>query len=85
MGVTSLSVFHSTSLFFKINNQFQPDILFDVHVSTILKDMYTISPFDRFVLFFNCNLQHISKTRLLTVYTLLLYINSLNCLIVGEI
>jgi len=44
-----------------------------------------ISPFDRFVLFFNCNLQHISKTRLLTVYTLLSYINSLNRLIVGEI
>jgi len=61
MGVTSLSVFHSTSIIFKINNQFQPDILFEV--SIILKDMYTILPFNRFVLFFNCNLQHISKTR----------------------
>ena len=28
--------------------------------------MYMISPFDRLLLFFNCNLQHISKTRLHT-------------------
>ena len=39
-----------------------PGILCEV--SIILKDMYTISPFDRFVLLFNCNLQNISKTRL---------------------
>ena len=40
------------------NNQFQPEILFEV--SIILKDMYILLPFDRFVLFFNCYLQHIS-------------------------
>ena len=44
---------------FKINYQFQPDILFEV--SIILKDMYIISPFDRFVLFFIRNLQLILK------------------------
>ena len=52
-------------VYFQDNNQFQPDILFEI--SIIVKDMYILSPFDRFVLFFNCNLQHISKTRLQTV------------------
>ena len=44
---------------FKINNQFEPDILFEV--SIISKDMYIISPFNRYVLFLNnyCNLHHI--------------------------
>ena len=36
---------------FKINNQFQTDVLFEV--SIILKDIYIISPFDIFVLFYN--------------------------------
>ena len=49
---------------FKMNNQFQPDILFEVSIH--LKDMCILSLLDCFVIFFDCNLQHISKTRLET-------------------
>jgi len=38
-----------------------------------------ISPFDRFALFFNCNLQHMSKARLQTIPHAALYVLILAC------
>ena len=42
-------------------------LAFMIHDILGITHMYMISPFHRLLLFFNCNLQHISKTRLHTV------------------